>query len=204
MYNKKGKMLPVLPVLLILLFSLNSILLAGCTADGPNPNGNKVGIEDLNNAEEKKEFEIPKYTDDNVKFETPGDDFGGFNLHGDTIEEAFSFDESLYRIEQIRESLDSFRILTEKSRGKLSDEIFEEVGNTDWEMQNLGFRNVPNIVEGTLRMQDYKVKRLEFCLAIEKYEKGELTKEEAEKAQNIYENAKAAMQEFLNSYTITD
>ncbi len=183
MHNKTLTKKPMITLSVFVLF-LSLGLLAGCTAKDQTPN-NK-------GATNKTAFEIPENTFDET------------NLQGETIEEAFSFDQSLYRVNQIRESLDSFRSLTEHSKGKLPDDVLEQVGNTGWEMQNLGFHNLPNIIEGTLRFQNYRIKELEYILAIKKCEGDEIKEEDALKAQGIYNDAKDDMQGFLDTYLIAD
>jgi len=76
-------------------------------------------------------------------------------LRGSTIEEAFSFEQSLYRVEQVREGLSSFRKLTEQGKTKFAQDLLEQVSNTGWEVQTLGFHNWPNTIEGALRMQEF-------------------------------------------------
>lgn len=146
-----------------------------------------------------------KKQDENIiEFEVPKDEFDEPNLRDSTIGEAFSLEQSLYRLGQVREGLDSFKKLTEQSKTKLTKDILEQVGNTGWEIQTLGFYNWANTIEGTLIMQNYQIRKLEFALSAEKYEKGEATKEDAEKAQEAYENAKNELQRFLDSYSIAD
>ena len=138
------------------------------------------------------------------QFAIPEDNFNEDNLYGSTLEEAFSLDESLYRVDQVRDSLDSFAKLTEKSKTKLSQDILNQIGNTGWEIQTLGFYNWSNTIEGTLRLQDYRIKKLELELAIAKYEKDELTKKEVEKFLKAFNEANAEIQSFINSYTVAD
>ncbi len=169
-----------LPVILLLIFTFVVLSTAGCT----NSNS-KLSIE-------------------KVKFEVPEDEFSEENLGGSTLLDAFSLEQSIYRIEQVREGLESFKKLTEKSKTKITKDILDQVGNTGWEIQTLGFYNWPNTIEGTLKIQDYQISKLEFELAIEKYEKDKIAKEDVEKTKEKYENAKNEMQKFLDSYTIAD
>lgn len=171
-------------IVLVFVFVFSLIVLSsvfvGCSPNNQNPNVNTG------------EFEVPE------------DTFNAESLRGATPEEAFTLDQSLYRVGQVREGLNSFKKLTEQGKTKLAQDVLEEVGNTGWEIQTLGFHNWPNTIEGSLRMQDYKIKRLEFELAIEKYEKGEIAKETVEQKQRIYNDAKNDMQGFLDSYSIAD
>ena len=166
---------------MVLVFSL----LIGCTA---NDNEGDLGVKET----ELKEFELTEDT-----FETT-------NLQGGELRKIFSFQESLYRVEQVREGLQSFRILTDQAKATIMKDVMEQVGNTEWETQVLGFQNWPNTIEGTLRMQDYRIKRLEYELAIEKYKQGEATEEFVEGAQKAYTDARNEMQEFLETYAIAD
>ncbi|NLP18207.1 MAG: hypothetical protein GX376_03825 [Firmicutes bacterium] len=159
---------------------LLSLLISGCTADKQDPYGGG------------EEFEIP------------ADEFARGNLQGETLEERFSLKESLYRVEQVGDIFVSFRELTEECQGKLPPETLAAVGNTGWEMQHLGFHNLPNTIEGTLRLQDYEIKKLRFALAKEQYEKGEIGVEDAKGAQEAFYEARDGMQAFLDSYSIAD
>ena len=175
-YKKPFRLLIVLLIVLI----VASLLTAACTADTKEQDKNII------------EFEVPE------------DEFDESNLKGGSIEEAFSLEQSLYRLGQVREGLDSFKKLTELSKAKLPKDILEQAGNTGWEIQALGFYNWANTIEGTLVIQNYQIKKLEFALAAEKYEKGEVTKEDAEQTRKTYENARKELQEFLDSYSIAD
>ena len=166
--------------ILVFLIILIPLLLSGCTTKNQNPNANAG------------EFIVPE------------DTFNADNLQGSTVEEAFSLDQSLYRVGQVREGLSSFRKLTEQGKTKFKKDILDQIGNTGWEVQTLGFHNWPNTIEGTLRLQDYQIKKLEFALAVERYEKGKIAKDAVEQAQKTYNDAKSDMQEFLDSYSIAD
>lgn len=138
------------------------------------------------------------------EFKLPQDNFNTDKLGGVAPDTAFFLEDSLRRVEQVKDALNSFKQLTKESQQKLAKDVLEQVGNTGWEIQTLGFYNWPNTVEGTLRVQDYKIKRLEFELAIGKYEKGGLKKEDMEQKQNAYNSAKTDLQKFLDSYSIAD
>ena len=169
-----------LPIILLLIFILAGLSIAGCANGNVKP-------------------EVEK-----TKFEVPEDEFSEENLGGNTLENSFSLEQSIYRIDQVREALESFKKLTEKSKAKISKEVLDQVGNTGWEIQTLGFYNWPNTIEGTLKLQNYEIKKLEFELAIGKYENDKLSKEDVEKVQEQYENAKDELKNFLDSYAIAD
>lgn len=121
-----------------------------------------------------------------------------------TLNKRFSLENSLRRIKQISGALESFRVLTEKTRGKLSKEEISKIENTDWETQNLGFGNWIGAVEGTLRKQDYQIKKLKFELAKEKYEAGKVKKEELQEKEMCYKKAESEFQKFWDSSQIAD
>lgn len=171
----------ILIMILVVVFSL----LIGCVA---KDNEEDLGVNEI----ELREFEVTE------------DTFNTANLQDGDLQEVFSFEESLYRVDQVREGLESFRKLTEQGRAKLLHDVLDQVGNTEWEIQVLGFQNWPNTIEGTLRMQDYRVKRLEYELAVEKYKQGEVIEEFVEETQAIYNDAKNELQEYLDSYAIAD
>ncbi len=121
-----------------------------------------------------------------------------------TFNKRFSLENSLRRIKQVREALASFCKLTEKSRGKLSEEEMSAIGNTDGERQNMGFHNWVGAIEGTLRKQDYQIKKLELELAREKYKSGRLEEKELKQKEACYKKAEAEFQKFWDSFVIVD
>ena len=122
----------------------------------------------------------------------------------DIINERFSVDNSLNRIKQIREALSSFRQLTNKSRQTLGNSVLQSVGNTDPEIQNLGFYNWTSAVEGTVKKQEYEIKKLQYELAQKQYKDGEISKSELDKKFANYQKAKQEFQAFLKSFNIAD
>ncbi|NET35628.1 MAG: hypothetical protein F6K19_26990 [Cyanothece sp. SIO1E1] len=122
----------------------------------------------------------------------------------DDLDERFSRDYALVRLEQIQAALTSFRGLTEVSQTSLSDKAIAEVGNTDWESQNLGFHNWIGSVEGTLRWQDLQIKQLEFSLAEKRFQDGDIPQAMVAEKSAVYEAAIADYQEFLNSFQVVD
>ncbi len=121
-----------------------------------------------------------------------------------TFHKRFSLENSLRRIKQVREALASFCELTEESRAKLSEEEMSTIGNTDWERQNMGFHNWVGAIEGTLRKQNYQVKKLELELAREKHKSGRLEEKELKQKEVCYEKAEAEFQKFWDSFVIVD
>lgn len=121
-----------------------------------------------------------------------------------TLNERFSLDNSLERLQQIRASLTSFQRLTEKSKPVLGEQATTGVGNTDWEIQNLGFPNWVSSVEGTLKKQEYQIKKLELELAQKQYEDGEITKAVLDQKEASYRQAVQEFQTFWNSFAVLD
>lgn len=121
-----------------------------------------------------------------------------------TFNKRFSLENSLRRIKQVREALASFRKLTEESRDKLSKEEMLTIGNTDGERQNMGFYNWVGAIEGTLRKQDYQIKKLELELAREKHKSGRLEEKKLRQKEARYKKAEAEFQKFWDSFVIID
>ncbi len=121
-----------------------------------------------------------------------------------TADERFSFDNAISRIEQIKAALSSFRQLTQISQEQIGASAIAPVGNTDWEIQNLGFKNWTGAVEGTLRKQEYQIKKLEFELAQAKFADGEITQSELAQTEAAYQQAEQDFQTFWNSFRIAD
>lgn len=122
----------------------------------------------------------------------------------DTLDQRFSLGNSLERISQIDAALGSFRQLTAKSQTGLAQQEVTAIANTDWETQNLGFHNWVSSVEGTLRKQDYQIKKLEFELAQKQYQDGEIGKAALDQKALAYQKAAREFQTFWNSFRIAD
>lgn len=121
-----------------------------------------------------------------------------------TLNERFSFDNSLTRIKQIQAALTSFRTLTERSKAALGQRAIASVGNTDPDTQNLGFTNWVGSVEGTLRQQNYQIKKLEFELAKKQFEDKQISQTVLNQKRAAYQQAEREFSNFLNSFRIVD
>ncbi|MBD1938157.1 hypothetical protein [Microcoleus sp. FACHB-68] len=125
-------------------------------------------------------------------------------LIDDTLNQRFTFENSLTRTQQIKEALESFRQLTDTSKAKLGKSAISQVKNTDPETQTLGFYNWLGSVEGTLIKQNYQLKKLEFELAQKQYQDKEITKPELDIKSDNYRKAEQEFQTFLKTFTIAD
>ncbi len=121
-----------------------------------------------------------------------------------TLNQRFSLEYSLQNLEQINSSLDSFAKLTEISKNKISKKQLEKIGNTDWEIQNLGFTNWSKTIKGTLLKQEYLIKKLEYEIAKKRLKLGEINKPELIKSEKEYKRVEKAFQTFWNSFFIGD
>ena len=121
-----------------------------------------------------------------------------------TFNQRFSVQDSLSTLNQINSALESFRKLTELSVGKIPEEKLKEIGNTGWEIQNLGFMNWGGAIKGTLYKQDYLIKKLEYELALEKAKNGKTNKDELLTAEKAFNEAEKKFQAFWNSFSIGD
>ena len=79
-----------------------------------------------------------------------------------TYNERFSSKRSLESLATIKSALDSFRKLTETAANKISKETLAKIGNTSWEMQNLGFVNHVEAIKGTILKQEYLIKEIDI------------------------------------------
>ncbi|HEY9859530.1 MAG TPA: hypothetical protein V6D16_08495 [Candidatus Obscuribacterales bacterium] len=122
----------------------------------------------------------------------------------DTLDQRFSVENSLARMQRIDAALTSFRQLTETSQKNLGQTEVAKVGNTDWETQNLGFRNWVGAVEGTILKQNHQIAQLELELAQQQYAAEKMTK--AELTQKTVNAQKAAQEfdQFWKSFGIAD
>lgn len=116
-----------------------------------------------------------------------------------TLEQRFSLENSLTALGQIKGALNSFRQLTETNKTSLGN-----VGNTDWETQNLGFFNWVGAVEGTLNKQNYQIKQLEYELAQTQYQDGKIAQAILNQKLAEYQQAKHNFVAFWQSFKIAD
>ena len=121
-----------------------------------------------------------------------------------TYNERFSSKRSLESLATIKSALESFRKLTETVANKISKEGLAKIGNTSWEMQNLGFVNHVEAVKGTILKQEYLIKKLTYELAQIKSKSGEINQRDLLEIKREYEKAEKQFQEFWNSFRISD
>lgn len=119
-----------------------------------------------------------------------------------TLEERFSYTNSLERLEQIEQALDNFRGLTASAYDWNDSAI--ATGNTDWETQNLGFTNWVGSVEGTLRYQELQIKQLELELARQQFADREISQAVLDEKTAAYETAQDDFQRFWQTFSIAD
>jgi hypothetical protein len=106
---------------------------------------------------------------------------------------------ALQRLDQMRGFLNSFKQLTARARGRLTEADLRSAGNTTREMQSIGFHNIPLVVEGTLLKQDYQLKQAEYELARLRRARDEVTEQEVERARGAYVEATKRFQLFWDT-----
>jgi len=121
-----------------------------------------------------------------------------------TFNERFSTKNSLENLDAVKSALDSFRKLTAASQGKIPKKRLTEIGNTGWEIQNLGFVNYVGGIKGTLLKQDYLIRKLEYELAQRKAKAGEITGKELLEAKGECEKAEKHFQNFWDTFGIAE
>ena len=141
---------------------------------------------------------FPAYGDLDLKSVNP-DEPADYTFH-----ERFSSKNSLERLATIKSALDSFKKLTETAANKIPQETLSKIGNTSWEMQNLGFVNHVEAIKGTLFKQEYLIKKLTYELAQRKSKSGEINQKDLLEIKREYEKAEKQFQEFWNTFRIAD
>lgn len=121
-----------------------------------------------------------------------------------TFHKRFSTDRSLESLSAIQSALDSFRKLTGAAVHSMPKKKLTEIGNTGWEMQNLGFVNHVETVRGTLLKQDYLIKKLTYQLAEGKSKSGEIDEEDLLRTRTEYEKAEQRFRKFWSAFGISD
>jgi hypothetical protein len=121
-----------------------------------------------------------------------------------TMNERFSVRHSLESLATLQSALDSFKKLTAAAAKTMPKEKLVEVGNTGWEMQNLGFVNHVQAIKGTLLKQESLLKKLSYELAQRKSKSGEINSKELSKSKSAYEEAEKEFQKFWKTFGIAD
>jgi hypothetical protein len=128
--------------------------------------------------------------------------------HAETVEQTlnlrFSLENALAVVNTIQEWLESFRRLTEAAKGKLPAGAWKTIGNTEWDVQTLGFANMPRSLEGALRYQNWQLKRALHQLAMMEEQAGKIPAQKAERARSELELAEREFLAFWDSMSIAD
>jgi hypothetical protein len=117
---------------------------------------------------------------------------------------AYSSDRALQRLAQVQSFLVSFRGLTKRVRGTLPASELAAIGNTEADMQTIGFHNIPLIVEGTVLKQEYQLRQVQYELAQMKRARGDISAQELDQAKSAYERATKRFQVFWDTKLPTD
>jgi hypothetical protein len=121
-----------------------------------------------------------------------------------TLNHRLSVESALGAANSLKSILNSFRVLTEKSRGKIAARELKKIGNTARDTQDVGFTNLPRTIEGTLLKQDYTIKKLKYELAQEQSKSGRASATQVAAAKTEYEKSEEAFQKFWNGFGISD
>lgn len=116
----------------------------------------------------------------------------------------FSFENALESIGTIRYALNSFRELTRICGVCLSEEELSTIPYSDWESQNLGFRNWCGSIEGALYYSNYRIRKLEYEIALLRADSGEIDALSLEGAEAEFQLAESLFMDFWNSFGIAD
>jgi len=122
----------------------------------------------------------------------------------DEFEHAYVVYAGIVRLHQMQNFLESFRKLTDASRNKVSSAVLREAGNTESDIQTIGFHNIPIIVEGTILKQDYDLRQVEYKLAQLQNLTGDISSAELERKRAAYAEATRNFQAFWDTKLPTD
>jgi hypothetical protein len=123
---------------------------------------------------------------------------------GHTLDQRFSTTNSLQSLAAVQSALESFRKLTEAAADKIPKKRLAEIGNTGWDMQNLGFVNHVGTIKGTLLKQDFLMKKLAYELAQLRSKSGEVSQRDLLESKAEYEKAEKQFQQFWSTFRIAD
>jgi len=122
-----------------------------------------------------------------------------------TYNKRFSMKNSLESIQNIESALESFTKLTKATKRKISKRKLNKIGNTAWDIQNLGFFNWIVAIRGTLYKQEFLIKKLQYeHLLLERSKLEEIENQKIINAKKDLEIAKSRFLKYWNSTTIAD
>lgn len=116
----------------------------------------------------------------------------------------FTVAEAMQGLQDITSWLNSFRALTQRTGEYLSDQEKIQIGNLGWDMQNIGFNNKVKSLEGTLRVQKWEIRKLEYELAMERNLAGKIPQEALTQAAGQLREAQKDWKDFLDNYHAAD
>jgi hypothetical protein len=122
----------------------------------------------------------------------------------ETYSQRFSLGNAITCTKQIDRALRSFVMLTKLSKKKLTEAEVRRVGNTESDIQTLGFQNWVGAVEGTLRKQNYQIAKLEYELAVAQRKTGSVSASTLKQKQTAYRKAEKDFKGFWNRFGIAD
>lgn len=170
-------------LVLIILLSLSGWLASGCQVaekpEGAEPpqeddrkNNGEIPVMEFEELPSLEEILEPAHPDEPLEY---------------TLNERFSLDNSLGRLEQIREF--GYKAMDELAPG------FELY---------MGFTNWTGVLEGTLLKQGYEIKKLQLELARCRYLMREIGERELERAEKEYDKALQEFLAFWETFAILD
>ena len=121
-----------------------------------------------------------------------------------TLTQRFSLENAVSVLATMQEWLESFRRLTTAAKGRIGAAAWKEIGNTEWDVQTLGFANQPRALEGALRYQNWLLKKTRHQLAALELKTGQASAQKLERAWQEMEQAEKEFQAFWDSMSIAD
>ncbi len=116
--------------------------------------------------------------------------------------------EFVSRLKQTKGFLEDFQKLTErylKERyGKKYHSIYSRkgikgIGNTSWEMQMIGFSNIPTMLSGSFLKKRYKIALLEYQLAKYKLKNSEINQDQLKDKDKRLKKVEQEMKYFIEN-----
>ncbi len=120
-----------------------------------------------------------------------------------TLNQRLSVDQSIKRVQQVDRVLSRVRQLTANDRAEPANPPPATAALITAETQSLN-HNWVGSVAGTLKKQDYEIKKLEFELAQKQFKDGEIPKTLLDQKQANYQKSARELKSFINSFRMTD
>ncbi|MEN6625352.1 MAG: hypothetical protein ABFD69_03885 [Candidatus Sumerlaeia bacterium] len=116
----------------------------------------------------------------------------------------FSFESAMESVRYVAGWLDKFRVTVDDLEKRLPPKEFADMKLPGWEYRYLAFGNRAMALEGTLLKQNYEIKKLEYELALERFNQKKVSAGELDLKKNALDKAEQDFLKYWNQLSFAD